>query len=78
MRITERPAFPVEAERPSTSSDPLARPRMVQFEGMTMREYYASQALIATCVNNPPDSAARAAFLYADAMVKESMGYRDA
>jgi acyl-CoA reductase-like NAD-dependent aldehyde dehydrogenase len=40
------PAFPVKVKR-NTSTDPLATPREVQFEGMTLRDWIAGQAFAA-------------------------------
>lgn len=38
--------------------------------GMTLRDYFAAKALMQTTVDHEPDSAARLAYDYADAMLK--------
>jgi hypothetical protein len=40
-------------------------------EGMDLRDYFAAVALSSICELEPPISAARAAYEYADAMIKE-------
>jgi hypothetical protein len=40
-------------------------------EGMDLRDYFASVALVSLCETENAISAARAAYEYADAMIKE-------
>jgi hypothetical protein len=40
-------------------------------EGMDLRDYFAAVALVSLCESEPPTGAARAAYEYADAMIKE-------
>ena len=54
------PAFPIDA---NNSLD-----RCI-YTGMTLRDWFAGQALTQTAVDHEPDSAARLAYDYADAMI---------
>lgn len=83
-KLNNPPAFPVKVKR-NTSSDPLATPRETQMEGMTLRDWFAGQALagemaaqspeLGEWTSETPDQALRdrAALLYrfADAMLAE-------
>lgn len=64
------PAFPVKVKR-ATSSDPLAMSREVQLEGMTLRDWFAGQALAGMLASGPyaAMSMAADAYDYADAML---------
>lgn len=44
MSVENLPAFPCRTKA-NTSSDPLATPREVIFTGMTLRDWFAGQAL---------------------------------
>lgn len=47
--MVENPsAFPVKVKR-NTSSDPLATPSEIQFEGMSLRDWFASGIASALC-----------------------------
>lgn len=67
----------VEAVKRNTSSDPLATPREFAFPGMTLRDWFAGQALsIVYCrfVNGSdptPDDLSLQAYAIADAMLQE-------
>lgn len=77
------PAFPCE-RKVNTSTDPLATPRLIKEPGMTLRDYFAGQAIggmLAGAMSNPPPLGASAAemrvsfvaeaYRYADAMLAE-------
>ena len=73
----ETPAFPCTVKR-NTSSDPLATPKEVAFSGMTLRDYFAGQALSGyadgggwNCGGDHYTQVARGAYAIADAMMKE-------
>jgi len=74
MKPENPPAFPVKVAR-NTSSDPLATPKEVQLEGMTLRDWFAGQVLAGvagTMRYNTGESArhlARSCYLIADAML---------
>ncbi len=69
-------AFPSEYYIPNRSSDPLATPVKVITSGMTLRDYFAGQAIVA--ILSLPDvtkketqkHAAQKAYGLADAMLK--------
>ena len=42
--MSNEPAFPNSLRR-NTSSDPLAKPSVFDYPGMTLRDYFAGQAL---------------------------------
>ena len=68
----ETPAFPCIVKR-NTSSDPLATPKEVAFAGMTLRDYFAGQA-ITMCIkdmNLGYYAWAEEAYAIADAMMRE-------
>jgi len=73
------PAFPVKVKR-NTSSDPLATPREFRLEGMSLRDWFAGQALAGLCstdresTNSALDdfqAVAADAYEYADTMLAE-------
>ena len=68
----ETPAFPCTVKR-NTSRDPFATPKDVAFSGMTLRDYFAGQA-ITMCLkdmNLGYDAWAEEAYAIADAMLRE-------
>jgi len=72
------PAYPCTT-RKNTSTDPLATPRDIHWPGMTLRDYFAGQALagiLATGAGEGDDQHLRRviaydAYAYADAMLTE-------
>lgn len=73
------PAFPVKVTR-NTSTDPLATPREMQMEGMTLRDWFAGQALAGLLANpvsfgpimqGDPEAISSACGTFADAMLSE-------
>lgn len=75
--IDNPPAFPVKVKR-NTSSDPLATPREFQMQGMTLRDWFAGQALagISSCLTGAEGKPiyniiAQDAYAMADALLAE-------
>lgn len=73
------PAFPVKVRR-NTSSDPFATPREFQLEGMSLRDWFAGQALVGYIAHlgsqdihasNYINECAQEAYALADAMLSE-------
>ncbi len=62
------PAFPVMVKR---NTSPLTTPREVQFEGMTLRDYFAGQTLATLPHFWQADTKARISYEMADAMLAE-------
>jgi hypothetical protein len=73
------PAFPVKVKR-NTSTDPFATPREIQLEGMTLRDWFAGQALSGLCANQRATHewigqyAASSAYSIADALLAARKG----
>jgi hypothetical protein len=80
MTIENPAAFPCKT-RKNTSSDPFATPREIAHPGMTLRDYFAGQAIsgylagviIDTTDGGPvleePEVIARRCYVWADAML---------
>jgi hypothetical protein len=71
--MKNEPAFPCSEKR-NTSTDPLATPREFNHMGMTLRDYFAGQALIMLGLvnkNTMPKDAAWQAYGIADRMLVE-------
>ena len=72
--MSNEPAFPTSLRR-NTSSDPLAKPSVFDYPGMTLRDYFAGQALIALphmgASGLDDDGIAKQAYALADALLIE-------
>lgn len=75
-KIENPPAFPVKVRR-NTSSDPLATPHEFQLEGMSLRDWFAGQALAGMLACPTMESGmrneqySRVSYAIADAMLAE-------
>lgn len=56
--MDNEPAFPLKTKR-NNSTDPLATPREVEFLGLTMRDWFAGQALTGIIMTCAGDTRAR-------------------
>lgn len=77
--MKNEPAFPCSEYR-NTSTNPLATPHKFDYTGMTLRDYFAGQALIMLGLvnkNTMPKDAAWAAYGIADKMLVEREKPRD-
>jgi hypothetical protein len=61
VKATGGPAFPIRATE------------NIVYTGMTLRDYFAANALQVTCEDYMPTEAAKLAYDYADAMLKERL-----
>jgi len=65
------PAFPVLSDREYERAGPSVHALDLDSPGMTLRDWFAGQALIGIAPNNDHEAAAQLAYRYADAMLRQ-------